>query len=863
MRPARRPALITAVVVALLGGGLVTAPAEAAPITAPAVAAPSRLAVQTRSEAIDLTWRASTTAAVTAYSVRYRAKGASGWSAARTTAASPFRLAPLLNGTRYELQVRAETATASSAWSAAVTGVPGRVAGPVADLEVLRVASNDAVARWDRPADTGGRTITRYDLRVRSSASAAWHGARSVTATTASLRGFRPSSQLEVRAVSSRGAGAWSAPTSPIVTRSAVAAPTAFSAKAVRGGVALSWSASTTSGTTAYVVRSRKVGSTAWAAQVVTGRSVVVTGLAAGKSSRFAVAARTAAGIGRFSATATAAPDRVPVASPRSPRATAGDASVVLAWSKPAAGRVKTYQWEYRAVGTARWHRSTRTSRTTATVRGLKNGVAYVFAVRASGAHSGPWSATVRATPVARPAAPTAVTAELRSATSALDLTWAAPRTGPTPTAWDVRYRGANATGWTTVTTAAAAPATTLAGLPAGAAYRIQVRGRTAVGGGAWSAPASAYVPVFSLPVVDLATSAPITNTDDYVASTVSIASKTDPTQDFTGTAGIKGHGNSTWPLPKKPYKIKLDAKAGLLGMATNKHWVLLADYKDRTHLRNDVALYLGKQTSMAWTPDSRFVELVLNGRYEGLYELAEQVRVDADRVNIDALSSKDTSATKITGGYLLERDGNRDLATEVGFDTTHGEPITVKDPETPTAAQLQYIQQYVDDFETALYSGGDYRQYIDLDSFVDWYIVEELVENSDAWFSSAFFTKPRGGKLTMGPLWDFDLSTMDYGVTKGKSTSWYVRNLGWWAQLAKDPVFEQRVAERWQVLKPKFDTVWTRIATQRAAIATAAAQDGQLWGYTTHDAHVTAMSTFLRTREAWLNQQWTAPATR
>ena len=502
-------------------------------------------------------------------------------------------------------------------------------------------------------------------------------------------------------------------------------------------------------------------------------------------------------------------------------------------------------------------------------MRGLVDGRQYLLAVRAVAKHTGPWSITVRAAPAARPAAPASVTAKLDSATSALDLVWTAAASclaatsdhAPSPCRerdgldHDEHHGGQPG------------PLAPRAGgrrvlRPAGP--RAHGRRRRHL-----VHRDTRYVPAFSLPVVDIATAgaAPIVNTDDYVPSTVSIASKKDATAAFTGTAGVKGHGNSTWPLPKKPYKIKLDSKASLLGMPTNKHWVLLANYKDRTQLRNDVALYLGKKTSLAWTPDSRFVELVLNGQYEGLYELAEQVRVDTDRVNIDALSSTDGSAAKITGGYLLERDGNRDPATEAGFVTPANEPITVQDPAVPTAAQLAYIQGYVADFEAALYSDqrGDatngYAKYIDVDSFVDWYIVEELVENSDAWFSSAYMVKPRGGKLTMGPLWDFDLSTMNAGVTKGKATSWYVKNLGWWAQFAKDPAFEQRVAQRWKVLKPQFDTVWAHLDAQRSSIASAAAQDEQLWGYTTHDANVDAMETLLRTREAWLNTQWSPSA--
>ncbi|RIX26584.1 CotH kinase family protein [Amnibacterium setariae] len=863
MRARHRSALLTGVLtaVALLGGGLTAQPATASTQTAPT--APTRLRAQIEPGALDLTWSAPkgiATSAITSYSVRSRVHGATAWSAARTAVRSPLRMAPLANGTTLDVQVRAETATASGAWSETVSAAPGSAPGAVAGIRVVRHSARDTDVSWSRPADTGGRAVNGYDVRFRRAASGAWHRTKRMSARSVGLAGAV--AQVQVRAVNSRGTGAWSAITAPSAALSSVAAPAAFTATGVRGGVVARWKAAP--GAAGYLVRWHRAGADHWSSMRVSGTRTTVSALRAGARYRVAVATLTSAGIGRFSAGRSVVPGRVPASAPRSLSAVSGDRSLAVRWSKPATGAVKTYEVRYRLAGASTWHRAVRTRNRSAVVRGLRNGRAVSVVVRVVAPRSGAWSAAAETIPAPRAAAPTGVTLRLDPGASRLVATWMPP--AGTVQGYDVRYRAASATAWSTVRRSGAAGRAELAGLPGGTSYRVQVGARTAAGTGAWSSAVTAYLPVLTLPLVNIATTgdAPIVNTDDYVASTVSIASNAGTP--FVGSAQVKGHGNSTWPLPKKPYKIKLDAKASLLGMPANKHWVLLANYKDRSHLRNDVALFLGGRTGLAWTPDSRFVEVVLNGRYEGLYQLTEQVRIDDDRVAIDSLSSKDTSSTKITGGYLLERDGNRDLATEVGFDTaTTGQPITMKDPETPTAAQLAYIRDYVDDFEAALYSDhrGDpdtgYAKYIDVDSFVDWYIVEELVENADAFFSSAYFYKPRGGKLTMGPLWDFDLSTMDAGITKGKAEQWYVKNLPWWSEFVKDPAFEQRVRDRWRVLKPEFDGVWSRISAQRTATATAAAQDEQVWGYATHDANVNRMIGVLRTREAWLDTQWSA----
>jgi hypothetical protein len=205
----------------------------------------------------------------------------------------------------------------------------------------------------------------------------------------------------------------------------------------------------------------------------------------------------------------------------------------------------------------------------------------------------------------------------------------------------------------------------------------------------------------------------------------------------MSGPLQIRGRGNSTWGMPKKPYRVKLTDKQSLLGMPSSKDWVLLANYSDKSLLRNALAMELGTRMGMPWTPRSGFVELYLNERYDGVYLLSENIKVSKDRVNIDQLAAGDVSADKITGGYLLEVDFRQDGHTM--FSSIDQLPIVFQDPEDPVQAQEDYINGYINQFETALHSSGfadpttGYAAYIDVDSFVRWFLVNELFRNVDA----------------------------------------------------------------------------------------------------------------------------------
>jgi len=304
---------------------------------------------------------------------------------------------------------------------------------------------------------------------------------------------------------------------------------------------------------------------------------------------------------------------------------------------------------------------------------------------------------------------------------------------------------------------------------------------------------------------------------------------------DVTGTLEVRGRGNSTWGWSKKPYRLKLTNSTALLGMPKGKNWVLLANYADKTLMRNDIAFMFSRSLGFEWTPRARYVELNVNGTYQGVYQLVEHVRIDKDRVNIDEMNVADIDSDKITGGYLLQIDFrhntnycvnsswdpvcvngvNTSRNIDFCLDSTHGmEPACLENPETLQTDPLWvnqklYIEKYYTDFETALFSANftdpaiGYAAYIDVDSVINYYIENELFKNVDGSVASFYLYKKRGGKLFFGPIWDFDLSMGNAGYDNvDKTNGWHIRTASWFTQLFKDPAFVAKVKARWKALK-------------------------------------------------------------
>jgi hypothetical protein len=284
---------------------------------------------------------------------------------------------------------------------------------------------------------------------------------------------------------------------------------------------------------------------------------------------------------------------------------------------------------------------------------------------------------------------------------------------------------------------------------------------------------------------------------------------------DLNILSDFKGRGNSTWMMPKKPYAIKLSSKAEVMGMPKHKRWVLLANWVDRTLLRNDVAFEIAKKCpALPWTPRGLFVELYLNGKHQGNYYLCEHIKIDKNRVNIDEID-EETPETDLSGGYLLEFDTYSNAEINYFYTKHKNLPVTIKEPDEEVITSCEhpaytYIQNFVNSVEDALEKGNysEIESLIDVESYAEWWLLYNLVGNLEPNHpKSCYMYKKRNGKLYAGPAWDFDCATFIPG-RKGA----LLTQVLWYGYLFKHDAFKSLVKERWTALKPEFEKVFTYI---------------------------------------------------
>ncbi len=306
----------------------------------------------------------------------------------------------------------------------------------------------------------------------------------------------------------------------------------------------------------------------------------------------------------------------------------------------------------------------------------------------------------------------------------------------------------------------------------------------------------------------------------------------------YAGKMGIEIRGSTSQFFPKKSYGFETwdaqgnDMDASLLGMPEEEDWILYAPYSDKSLVRN-VLIYDLARDMDHYATRTQFVELNINGQYNGVYVLMEKLKRDKGRIDISKLEIDENTGEDLTGGYIIkidksEKEGYTDMNS---FDSdygvagsTAGSPINFlyeyPDADDITQEQRTYISTYISDFEDALASDTftdpdtGYASYIDLDSFVDFFILNEISNNVDAYRISTFMHKDKNEKLKMGPIWDFNLAWGNADYCSGGETNvwaykfnercpgdlWFVPF--WWDRLLEDPAFVSRLKERWTELR-------------------------------------------------------------
>ena len=352
----------------------------------------------------------------------------------------------------------------------------------------------------------------------------------------------------------------------------------------------------------------------------------------------------------------------------------------------------------------------------------------------------------------------------------------------------------------------------------------------------------------------------------------------------------VRVRGNSTSLLAKKPYKLKFPIKVKLLGkgFANAKKWTLLANYGDKTMLRNALTSLMGEWVGLKYNPAAKFVDLTLNGQYVGNYQLSDQVDVRPHRVDIVKQDYPLPSGSDISGGYLLEINAFQDFnanpqginMTPSGFYTNGlGVPVCIHYPDEDeiVSKQFTYIRNFVNDFEQRLFSWNftdsltGYRPLVDSLSLANWYICTEVSANVDGFFSAYFYKNQADNHIYWGPLWDYDIAYNNDNRTDRGGTNNTVHQLmkdygyggvcrQWVAQMWHDPWFARLVNRRFQelvnggleeYLNVKLDSLVELIdASQklnylRWGINTQALRERVL--YSSYDRYVADVRTFLK----------------
>jgi hypothetical protein len=336
-------------------------------------------------------------------------------------------------------------------------------------------------------------------------------------------------------------------------------------------------------------------------------------------------------------------------------------------------------------------------------------------------------------------------------------------------------------------------------------------------------------------------------------------------TPEYTGRAGLRGRGQSSEGWPKKQYALELweegnddsapllaaeasDKNVSIFGLPADSDWVLNGPYSDKTQLNNYLTFNWYNEIGV-YAPRAQLVEVFVNpdgskldfqSDYRGTYVLLEKIKIDQNRVDLQELQPGDVDPDVITGGYIWKKD--KAGAGDRPFNTSRGQQLRMVEPQDPVSrddvrpgeindVQREWLMNYVNEFEAALY-GSDfadpkdgYAKYIDVDSWVDTWLMVEMTKNIDGFRLSTYYYKDRGGKIHQGPAWDYNLALGNGNYLRGAyPEGWYKDGLDsstypYWARLFEDPNFSQKVADRWSQLRQTIFTTENMMADIDAAV--------------------------------------------
>ena len=330
-----------------------------------------------------------------------------------------------------------------------------------------------------------------------------------------------------------------------------------------------------------------------------------------------------------------------------------------------------------------------------------------------------------------------------------------------------------------------------------------------------------------------------------------------------TRSGSVVGHGNSTWKLPKKPYSLKFEKKESLLSFPPSRSWLLLANHYDSTMLRNAIASYISSLSNISYTPRNCYVELVLNGKHKGTYQLFEKIKVSKSRVNI---GKED---------FLLEVD-NHPRDKDVYFSLSNlPRKVKVHSPDVIKGDEnYNYIKNTLEKIDNVLFSNnfldesGGYRDFIDIESVVEWYVVTEITKNASS-RANWYMSYEKFGRLKFGPLWDYDLAFGNslWGTEPNEVPGFWLNTLPWFERFLQDPIFVQKIKERFSFFYSRKNDILKEIDEKSTFLKVSVFYNNRLWNVFNcdsctkkevselYDIHVSKMKDWLDSRFEWLKE--------
>ena len=327
----------------------------------------------------------------------------------------------------------------------------------------------------------------------------------------------------------------------------------------------------------------------------------------------------------------------------------------------------------------------------------------------------------------------------------------------------------------------------------------------------------------------------------------------------------VRGRGNSSFKMPKYSMKLEFKDKVKLFGMPKSRDWALIANFGDKTHLRNYMMTRLSEWLGAKYTPKMQFVEVYLNRKYMGLYLLSETIKVAKNRVNID---ENDTT-------FLVEKEDSKKFDPPYIL-TDNNYYYHIKSPKNPSPETEDLLLDHLNAFENFMmnqyiHKRKDVLDWLDIDDYVLYYWVHEYSKNEDGNYArSVFFTWKKGEPIHFGPLWDFDLAFGNASREQNKNPEdWYIRRYRLNYYIMQNSLVDSAATAYWQEHRDTFKALIDSIPVYRAIIEKAIDNEYRRWPiikntenwalkdpYDSYDEAVEVMTEWMKKRYQWIDNE-------